>query len=119
MVAMGITTLTLLMIMPTIPLGLERLREIKKREVGIWSAESKIEDLRRKEFKYVSTFGKSKFGLNPEGVATRVTINDESDTLKHILVETAWRNNRTGTFELKQSMESYISEYHTIWRNLE
>ncbi len=108
MVAVAVLALAVTMMMPVIPLGLERLRDMRMRETAVWLAEQEIEQVRQVVFSNISNSAKQNTAISP--LQKSVTVVDRSSTLKEVTVKIYWPNVRSGGAEKQISLVTLISK---------
>ncbi len=108
MVAVALLALAVTMMMPVIPLGLERLRDMRMRETAVWLGEQEIEQVRQTVFSSITSSAKQNTTLSP--LQKSVTVVDRSSTLKEVTVEIYWPNVRPGFAEKQISLVTLISK---------
>lgn len=108
MVAVALLALAVTMMMPVIPLGLERLRDMRLRETAVWLAEQEIEQVRQTVFSSITSSTKQNTTLSP--LQKSVTVVDRSSTLKEVTVKIYWPNVRSGGAEKQISLVTLISK---------
>lgn len=108
MVAVALLALAVTMMMPVIPLGLERLRDMRMRETAVWLAEQEIEQVRQTVFSSITSSTKQNTTLSP--LQKSVTVVNRSSTLKEVTVKIYWPNVRSGGAEKQISLVTLISK---------
>lgn len=108
MVAVVLLALAVTMMMPVIPLGLERLRDMRMRETAVWLAEQEIEQIRQVVFSSIASSAKQNTTISP--LQKSVAVVDRSSTLKEITVKIYWPNVRSGGDEKQISLVTLISK---------
>ncbi|MBI1976977.1 MAG: prepilin-type N-terminal cleavage/methylation domain-containing protein [Candidatus Omnitrophica bacterium] len=108
MVAVALLALAVTMMMPVIPLGLERLRDMRMRETAVWLAEQEIEQVRQVVFSNITSSAKQNTTISP--LQKSVTVVDRSSTLKEVTVKIYWPNVRSGGDEKQISLVTLISK---------
>jgi prepilin-type N-terminal cleavage/methylation domain-containing protein len=108
MVAVALLALAVTMMMPVIPLGLERLRDMRMRETAVWLAEQEIEQVRQVVFSNIASSAKQNTTISP--LQKSLTVVDRSSTLKEITVKIYWPNVRPGGDEKQISLVTLISK---------
>ncbi len=108
MVAVALLALAVTMMMPVIPLGLERLRDMRLKETAVWLAERELESVRQTVFSSITNSAKQDASISPLKKETKVV--DRSSTLKEVTVEVSWPNVRTGLADRKVSLVTLVSK---------
>ncbi len=108
MVAVAVLALAVTMMMPVIPLGLERLRDMRMKETAVWLAEQEIEGVRQKVFSGITAVAKQ--DANVSLLKKEVKVVDRSSTLKEVTVEISWPNARSGFADRQVSLVTLISK---------
>lgn len=108
MVAVGILALAITLMMPVIPLGLERLREMRMRETAVWLAEREIEGVRQTVFSNIATVIKQDTNISP--FQKSILVTDRSSTLKEVTIKIYWPNVRPGLSEKQISLVTLVSK---------
>lgn len=108
MVAVALLALAVTMMMPVIPLGLERLRDMRLKETAVWLAERELESVRQTIFSSITNSAKQDASISPLKKETKVV--DRSSTLKEVTVEVSWPNVRPGLADRKVSLVTLVSK---------
>lgn len=108
MVAVALLALAVTMMMPVIPLGLERLRDMRMRETAVWLGEQEIEQVRQTVFVDIASSAKQDTTISP--LQKSVTVVNRSSTLKEITVKIYWPSVRSDNAEKQISLVTLISK---------
>ena len=125
MIAIVVLAMGMTMIMPAIPMGLERLRDQRMKEQAVWLATQEIESLRNLAFRDTP--------YNPNGVLLAnatyqnvdppqavvgfppfqkgITCTNVSTDIKQVTVTIFWPNTKDGTFDRQISLTTQVWRY--------
>lgn len=108
MFAMVVLAIAISVMMPIIPLGLERLRDMRMMETAVWLAEQEVETIRHQLFADIAPVAKQDADILP--LKKEVTVVNRSSTLKEITVKISWQNVRAGLPDRQTTLVTLLSK---------